>query len=91
MDPEERSMLAGCMHPEQFLVDENIVTQGESGDTMYILAMGQAHVMKTYKPVSAATVGLGDCCRVSDGRAWLRTGGEPAAPRRRQGTHESGR
>ena len=51
-------MLAGCMHPEQFLVDENIVTQGESGDTMYILAMGQAHVMKTYKPVSAATVGL---------------------------------
>ena len=50
MDPEERSMLAGCMHPEQFLVDENIVTQGESGDTMYILAMGQAHVMKTFKP-----------------------------------------
>ena len=50
MDADDRSMLAGCMEPTQFLAEEDIITQGEKGDCMFVMAMGSAHVIKTFVP-----------------------------------------
>jgi hypothetical protein len=50
MDADDRSMLAGCMDPTQFLAEEDIITQGEKGDCMFVMAMGAAHVIKTFAP-----------------------------------------
>ena len=42
MSGDERGMLAGCMTPEVFSGSEHIIKQGDTGHTMYIVAMGEA-------------------------------------------------
>jgi hypothetical protein len=37
------------MEPEQFLAGEDIIVQDTEGDAMFVLAMGAAHVIKTFQ------------------------------------------
>jgi len=47
LQPAELVKLADALEPQQFEEDDNIITEGERGDTFYIIVEGEAVVYKT--------------------------------------------
>jgi small-conductance mechanosensitive channel/CRP-like cAMP-binding protein len=62
LEPAERQVLAAGLHEQRFALGEAIVTQGQAGDSMFIIAEGRVQVALAQDDVlsNLAALGAGD-------------------------------